>query len=154
MLEGWKCEGCRNYGTCCRLFYKSYRPRLSDKEIERIKLYTGLKREDVAEKNNKGEWIIKFGDDYWCPFISEKSKKGICKIWEVLPMECRLYPLFCWEENGDKYVCIDMNHCPKSKDGLTFDLKKLLESEEYVFKKRYCKTYAKSIVLKVKNGNN
>ena len=67
---------------------------LSPKEIKKIELATG--RSDFYEKNKSDYYDVpyyrfKITTEGCCPFYN--LNKGICTIYEVRPIDCRMYPL-------------------------------------------------------------
>ena len=91
---------------------------LSPKEIKKIKLATG--RSNFYEKIESGNYGVpyyrfKITTEGCCTFYN--SAKGICTIYEVRPIDCRLYPLDFEQVDDDKdgddnWVVYD---CPLSR---------------------------------------
>jgi Fe-S-cluster containining protein len=153
MKEGYEFEddigfkACGKCHNCCRQFFTSYRPKIFSEEINRIALVKNLKVEDFTQ-DYKGEKIIRFDENYWCPFIDKHHKTGKCTIWDIKPIECSLYPIFCFTEEGRKVIAIDLN-CPLTKAGeFEVDVADILKHNRYFEQIRHCKKFSKAILLK------
>ncbi len=105
-----KCEG------CCRFSQKEtiWSPFLLAEEIEELlennippSLISGDKKIRLKPLEKQGNFI--------CVFFNQEENK--CKIYNLRPFECRLYP-FIINRNGEKiFLAIDQN-CPFAKKNL------------------------------------
>ncbi len=77
---------CLDCANCC----KSIPPMLSKRDVKRIAKQLGLSTLQFEEKytivDEDGDTVINASP---CPFLKEDNK---CKIYEVRPAACRLYP--------------------------------------------------------------
>lgn len=137
-----KCDG--KCHSCCRWFFKSQRPRLTEKELKDISEKTGLAIDDFTDLH-KGDRILKFYENNWCKFIQADGK---CSIWIFKPQECSLYPIFAWQENGEKMIGIDLT-CKSARYGLLeFSIDELLKQPHLFAHGRPAIHFSRAIVLK------
>jgi len=86
------CRDCR--GQCCEMPW--------------------LTKEELASANQFPDAIKFIGDTAFflnhdkCPFLDQNGK---CKIYEMRPLDCRLFPLDIIEENGEYFWCV-FTICP------------------------------------------
>ena len=81
-MKGFKCARC---GKCC------YPPRISTKDIERIKKW-GYREEDFVLKLRRFRYIKENPKTGYRMFLRYNGNKASCLIYKVRPKICRLYP--------------------------------------------------------------
>jgi hypothetical protein len=103
-----KCEG------CCRFTEENsiWQPILLDEEIKIIsKESTDKDTLSLSKKINS----LPFKDYFICSFFDIDNKK--CKIYNIRPFECRLYPFLINKTKDATYLSVDLK-CPFIKDKL------------------------------------
>lgn len=104
----WELFKCRRCGRCC------YTPGaglvLERGDIKRISEFLGSKKRlrSMCRKGEDGTWILKQP----CPFYD--SSEG-CRIYEVRPLTCRLYPLHPPLKDMPFNLAVD-SFCPAARD--------------------------------------
>ena len=101
-----KCKG------CCRFSEKDglWRPSLLDEEISMISEREPAQAAAIRCKKIEPS---PFNDYYVCPFLNTGDNR--CRIYNVRPFECRLYPFLINKTRGGIYLSVDLN-CPFIKD--------------------------------------
>lgn len=82
---------CNKCAECCRNFPFV---RLSQTEPSLIRNYSKLNIDQFAEKIEKEErnYFLRFNEDGDCYFLEYKNGIYCCKIYEIRPSICKIYP--------------------------------------------------------------
>lgn len=81
------CPDCK--GRCC------YLPWISKEECELVSLFG-----DAVEKVDNTNFFL---NRKQCKFL---DNKGLCTIYDIRPLDCKLFPLDIIEQEGSYYWCI------------------------------------------------
>lgn len=100
------CGQCPKQTNCCR---RAPKIAVLPKEKHDIVMGTGRFDAFVWEKDY-GIYSINKGDDNVCPFLDENS---LCSIYNMRPIDCRMWPITKHQENGSFLVDKD---CPCIND--------------------------------------
>ena len=118
-----KCSMCSC--ICCTKFPAF----LNECDINNIIARTGLRREDFVTlmkgKNGRMVEVIRRKRNGSCMFFNEE--KGKCRIYELRPSDCRLFPLCLAVEDG-KLVWVVNEYCKFDK----WDVERILYDTETI----------------------
>ena len=103
-----KCDG------CCRFAQEesTWQPALLDAEIKIICKDNLLKQSISPSKKIKS---IPYKEGFICSCFDVGNNR--CKIYNIRPLECRLYPFLINRSKEKTYLAVDLN-CPYIKDKL------------------------------------
>lgn len=103
-----KCQG------CCRFFKQDsvWSPCLLDEEIQALIDREGIPSASITVDKKLLSVPAPDQDGFICPFLDCASNK--CKIYELRPFECQLYPFLLTLRNKKVILTIDLN-CPYAK---------------------------------------
>jgi hypothetical protein len=118
-----KCEGCCRFAS----LDSAWAPCLLDEEIQ-----------DYLDKNNLPPALISIDrriqpipnpgkDNFICAFFNLQENK--CKIYEIRPFECQLYPFLISLRHKKVFLTVDLN-CPYIKEKI--DTAQFKEYVEYL----------------------
>ncbi len=119
---------CFTCDVCCRFpeLDSALRPYFTGEEI-RAAVGRGLSPDAFPDHAGSKVVVVPLGDEgYRCPAFDPAS--GHCGIYEVRPLDCRLYPIaVMWSHGRDEVVMGWDSKCPFIRDNLDS-----LESRAYV----------------------
>lgn len=110
-----KCRGCCRFSQQDSLWL----PTLADQEIAYLS-EKGFPPALISEKKKLRGEPAQRENNFLCPFLSPEDNK--CKIYDLRPFECRLYPFLLHREDKEVFLAVDLN-CPF--------IEKNLKSNEY-----------------------
>ena len=114
-----KCEGCCRFTQADSVWL----PCLLDKEIQDL-LEKKIPPVSISAKRKIQPILNPAGDGYTCAFFNPADNK--CKIYDLRPFECQLYPFIINLRGKKVLLTVDLN-CPYVKENMN---KK--EFEDYV----------------------
>jgi Fe-S-cluster containining protein len=119
MKSATSSESCSRCRGCCRFEKEdAYATILARPELDKIREKLGSIPK-VKEFKGSGKvfqvQLIKSakGDCYICPFLDEE--KSSCRIYELRPLECRIWPFMLARSRDGKsvnLVCLEKRDCP------------------------------------------
>lgn len=109
------CQKCKN--GCCKFKQTdlNFLPKFSKEELDRVIKVYGRLNSFEPYKNSNNVFQVKVlkskkGSYYICPFYNEET--CLCKIYQLTPLDCRLWPFFfIKKENDIVLVCFDKDCC-------------------------------------------
>ena len=112
------CNDCLLASNCCSKVKKGGRiepPFLTDQDIKNISPYLEEPVEHFVEArigDNGSMMFLRSNGSERCIFLDEEMK---CKIYDVRPLDCRLFPLDVIKEENDYYWIIYTSFCFSNK---------------------------------------
>ena len=99
-----KCQG------CCRFkeMHSVWAPCLLDEDIQNL-LDRDIPPATLSIDKRVIPVPVEGSEIYFCPFLGPKDNK--CKVYEVRPFECQIYPFLLSVRNKKIHLTIDLN-CP------------------------------------------
>lgn len=103
-------ESCCSYGKDELNYGDDYTPTFTKEEVEKIKKKFGELNNFNSQDNSKNVFnlnLIKSKEKpsfYVCPFLDEKT--GLCKIYELRSLDCRLFPFTFVNHDGEVYLAL------------------------------------------------
>ncbi len=119
---GFISHECNNCGNCCRRGNLSLTPL----DVYNISHYLELSTKDFLDRycdTEKGFDVCVRIDDSTkkCIFFDPNfNQKGFCRIYDVRPMACYLYPLKFRPESKDSFFIDSAAPCPSTGKKMTF----------------------------------
>lgn len=107
------CTNCQKCINCCQSFDKLNAPLLTKKEVDVI----GTRYANFFDKTETSLYALKVIDNT-CIFYKENQ----CMIYDIRPLDCRLYPFDIIKEDNKYYLimykldCIEENFIKESED--------------------------------------
>jgi Fe-S-cluster containining protein len=102
-----KCTKCKEKLNCCQLFDKLNSPSLSEEEVNIIK----EKYTDFLDNTCNNTYTIKTINNT-CIFY----KNNKCEIYDIRPLDCRLYPFDIIEKENKYYLILYKLTCNNKSD--------------------------------------
>ena len=112
------CNDCLLVNNCCSKVKKGGRiepPFLTSQDIQNISEYIKEPLESFCENrdgSNDKMIFLKSNGGEKCIFLDEEMK---CKVYDVRPLDCRLFPLDVIKEENDYYWIIYTRFCFSNK---------------------------------------
>ncbi len=104
-------EFCLECKGCCRFKEENsvWSPCLLDEEIQELIDKGGIPAASISINRHIQPVANPGGTDFICPFLSSLDNK--CKIYDIRPFECQLYPFLINFRKGKVLLTVDLN-CP------------------------------------------
>lgn len=100
-----KCKGCCRFKEADSI----WSPCLLDEEIQALLDKKGLPPAAISIKRRLSLIAHPDGQDFICPFLGSQDNQ--CKIYDLRPFECQLYPFLINLRKGKVLLTVDLN-CP------------------------------------------
>jgi len=128
-------EFCLKCRSCCRFKEANsvWSPCLLDEEIQELVDREGIPAASISIDRRIQTVADPGGDGFICPFLNSADNQ--CRIYNLRPFECRLYPFLINLRKGKVLLTVDLN-CPYVVE--TIDSQKM---QDYI---TYLSTYLNS----------
>jgi Fe-S-cluster containining protein len=128
-------EFCLKCLSCCRFKEANsvWSPCLLDEEIQELVDREGIPAASISIDRRIQAVANPGGDGFSCPFLNNANNQ--CRIYNLRPFECRLYPFLINLRKGKVFLTVDLN-CPYAVE--TIDSQKM---QDYI---TYLSTYLNS----------
>ena len=100
-----KCQGCCRFKEANSV----WSPCLLDEETQELLDKPGIPAASISIDRRIQPIANPSGEDFICPFLGTADNK--CKIYDIRPFECQLYPFLINLRKGKVLLTVDLN-CP------------------------------------------